>query len=304
MNDEIVKVDETVRIGTIQVACPGDVIQRATELAAPLAKLINDKKLYSLIKGKKYVRVEGWSTLGAMIGVLPRTVSSSEIRDSGIFEAVVELIRVNDGAVIGRGIAECGADDEVDKNNKPVWANRPRYARRSMAITRATGKAYRLGFAWIMKLAGYEGTPAEEMRPTEAIEGEYKEVKSPRELVEEVSHKYDFKKRPYDPETLRAAIEIASHKHDGKTANDKQRNLVRVLLSEYYGNENKRHEAQRYLLGNSSSKAADDAMIIAFLDWTESKKDSGDKYVMSEMARKELSGVLKAVAKEDGQRLL
>jgi len=291
MNDELVKLDESVMIGTIQVARPGDVIKRATELATPLAKLINDKKLYSLIKGKKYVRVEGWSTLGAMIGVLPRTVSADEIADSGIFEATVDLIRTSDGAVIGRGIAECGADDP--------WDIRPRYARRSMAITRATGKAYRLGFAWIMKLAGYEGTPAEEM-----IEGEYKEVKSPRELVEEVSHKYDFKTRPYNPETLRAAIEIASHKHDGKTANDKQRNLVRVLLSEYYGNENKRHEAQRYLLGNSSSKAADDAMIIAFLDWTESKKDSGDKYVMSEIARKELSGVLKAVAREDGQRLL
>ncbi|MBK8185727.1 MAG: hypothetical protein IPK63_23660 [Candidatus Competibacteraceae bacterium] len=32
-----------------------------------------------------------------------------------------------------------------------------------MAQTRATGKACRLAFSWIMSLAGYEPTPAEEM---------------------------------------------------------------------------------------------------------------------------------------------
>jgi hypothetical protein len=34
-----------------------------------------------------------------------------------------------------------------------------------MAQTRATGKACRLAFSWIMLLAGYEVTPAEEMTP-------------------------------------------------------------------------------------------------------------------------------------------
>jgi hypothetical protein len=34
-----------------------------------------------------------------------------------------------------------------------------------MAQTRATGKACRLAFSWIMSLAGYEPTPAEEMMP-------------------------------------------------------------------------------------------------------------------------------------------
>jgi hypothetical protein len=36
-----------------------------------------------------------------------------------------------------------------------------------MAITRATGKAFRLGFSWIMQLAGYEVVPSEEMPETE-----------------------------------------------------------------------------------------------------------------------------------------
>lgn len=32
-----------------------------------------------------------------------------------------------------------------------------------MAVTRATGKAYRLSYAWVMAMAGYETTPAEDM---------------------------------------------------------------------------------------------------------------------------------------------
>jgi len=75
------------------------------------------------------------------------------------------LVRMSDGACIGRASAECGAPDELDKYGKPVWSTRPRYARRSMAQTRATGKACRLAFSWIMALAGYEVTPAEEMTP-------------------------------------------------------------------------------------------------------------------------------------------
>ena len=37
------------------------------------------------------------------------------------------------------------------------------YAICSMAQTRAVGKAYRLSLGWLMKAAGYEATPAEEM---------------------------------------------------------------------------------------------------------------------------------------------
>ena len=71
----------------------------------------------------------------------------------------------------GRGGASalCGMDE-------PKWASKPDYARRSMAVTRATGKAYRLGFSWIMELAGYASTPAEEM---DFIDAEAKSVTLP-----------------------------------------------------------------------------------------------------------------------------
>jgi len=161
----IVVSNENVQLGSLQIAGPTQIVARGTEVAKALADIVDQQKLYSVISGKKFVRVEGWSTLGAMLGVLPREVSVTE-HEGGDFEAVVELVRTSDGMVIGRGSALVSADEQN-------WSNRPRFARRSMAITRATGKAYRLGFAWIMTLAGYEGTPAEEM----IEEAEYHDVK-------------------------------------------------------------------------------------------------------------------------------
>jgi hypothetical protein len=108
-----------------------------------------------VIQGKKFVGVEGWTTLAVMLGCVAREVSTTE--QDGIYIAIVELVRMSDGACISRASAECGEE-------KP-WNTRAKYARRSMAQTRATGKACRLAFSWIMSLAGYEVTPAEEMTP-------------------------------------------------------------------------------------------------------------------------------------------
>lgn len=151
-------------LGALPTTGPVALIQQASDIAKELAKIIRDRRLASRIQGKEFVHVEGWSTMGAMLGVLPREVSTKRLED-GSYEATVELIRINDGAIIGRASAICGVD-EKDRQGKPTWANRPEYARRSMSVTRATGKAYRLGFSWIMALAGYEPTPAEEMIDT------------------------------------------------------------------------------------------------------------------------------------------
>jgi len=158
---EIVPVQDDVRLGTLAVKGPAEVVSRASEIATALAKVIKDKRLAVPISGKDYVRVEGWTTLGTMLGVVPREVRADRLED-GSYEAEVELVRVSDGMVVGRGSAICGMDEKR-------WSNADAYARRSMAITRAAGKAYRLAFSWIMVLAGYESTPAEEM--PDVVEG-------------------------------------------------------------------------------------------------------------------------------------
>ena len=153
----------TVALGTLQASNPRALVEGAAELASQLAIVIHKQNLATTIKGKRFVNVEGWTTLATMLGVTAREVSTVE--QDGVYIATVELVRMSDQAVISRASAECGSPDELDKYGKPIWSARPRYARRSMAQTRATGKACRLAFSWIMSLAGYEATPVEEMAP-------------------------------------------------------------------------------------------------------------------------------------------
>lgn len=150
-----------VELGVLRANGPAELVQHATEAANALANVIKTRGLASKIQGKEFVRCEGWTTLAAMMGATPHEVETTE--KDGVFTAIVELRRLSDGAVIGRASAECGAPDELDRNGKPMWSSRPRYARRSMAQTRATAKTCRLTFSWIMVLAGYQPLPAEEV---------------------------------------------------------------------------------------------------------------------------------------------
>lgn len=161
--NEMIEVTPTVNLGTLQASTPVALLQSASAMATPLAELINKQKLFSVISGRKYVRVEGWTTLAVMMGVIPREASTT--KEGEVYVSTVELVRMSDGLVLSRASAECG-------DEKP-WCDRPLYARRSMAITRATGKACRIAFSWIMTLAGYEATPAEEMEPLQHQEETY-----------------------------------------------------------------------------------------------------------------------------------
>lgn len=150
---------------------PAAIVQRVTEIARPLADFIKQQGMSSNISGREYVLAEGWSFMGAMLGVSPRTVSVSELRDAEGrvcgFEANVELL-TRDGSVVGGAVAECSRYEEMwswephARDGRPLPA-RDDFALKSMAQTRATGKAYRMAFGFVMKAAGYEATPAEEM---------------------------------------------------------------------------------------------------------------------------------------------
>lgn len=153
-------IERPAQLGVLAMAGPAEVLEKAAEVATALAKVITDRRLSVAIKGKNYVMCEGWTTLGAMLGVATREVETIEAAATpGEFVSVVEAIRTSDGLPVGRASASCGPDEKE-------WGGRSRQARRSMAQTRAAGKAMRLLFSWVMNLAGYAVTPWEE------IEGE------------------------------------------------------------------------------------------------------------------------------------
>ncbi len=132
---------------------PVEVVAKATEVADALSDVLEKKKLYTLIKGKKFVRVEGWTLLGTMLGVFPVPVWTKKLDDG--WEARVEA-RTLTGAVVGAADAEC-------LRSEAKWKNSDDYAIKSMAQTRATSKAMRGPLGFIVTLAGYEATPFEEM---------------------------------------------------------------------------------------------------------------------------------------------
>lgn len=141
---------------------PVEVIERATRVAGALKSVIDKQKLTTRIQGKEHVRVEGWQTCGAMLGVVPVVEWTRQVE--GGWEARCEARTLN-GQIIGAGEAMC-----TKSEGKP-WSQRPDYALRSMAQTRATSKALSGPLRFIMTLAGYEATPAEEM-PSDAAHGD------------------------------------------------------------------------------------------------------------------------------------
>jgi hypothetical protein len=139
---------------------PGEVVARATAAARPLAEVVNKQHLFATIQGRKHVLVEGWCLLGSMLGVFPVTTWTRKTETG--WEARCEA-RTKDGAVVGAAEASC---DRTEK----TWATRDDYALRSMAQTRATSKALRQPLGFVMTLAGYAATPAEEMPREEVVE--------------------------------------------------------------------------------------------------------------------------------------
>lgn len=126
--------------------------------AKDLKKVIVEQKLYATIQGKNYALVEAWQFCGGVLRVLPVVESLKDLSTDNIvkYRAKVNLVRLENNEVVGCGIAIC-----TNKEKGKQYFDE--YAIASMAQTRAVGKAYRNAFGWLMKMAGYEATPAEEM---------------------------------------------------------------------------------------------------------------------------------------------
>jgi hypothetical protein len=145
---------EIQKIDAFDIARP----QQALEVASTLQRFVSEKKLTATIQGKQYPLVEAWQFAGSQLGMIPilKDIKNLSTEDEIKYEAMVEVIRLSDGLIVSRGYAVC--------SNKEHSKRRfDEYAIASMSQTRAVGKAYRNVLAWLMKAAGFEPTPAEEM---------------------------------------------------------------------------------------------------------------------------------------------
>lgn len=154
-------------------------------LSKDLAKLIKEKGLSSNIQGKQFVNVEGWQFAGASLGLMPIITETTDLTRRGTepgqveikYMAKCEVRNINTGQLVATGVAICSNFEHSKKRFDE-------YAILSMAQTRAIGKAYRNLLAWLMKAAGFEATPAEEMDFT--TEAPKKPAQTVQEVVAEI----------------------------------------------------------------------------------------------------------------------
>jgi hypothetical protein len=154
------------------------------------------------INGKQYPKIEWWTSVSASLGLFPSTVFAKCLdRDDEIaYEARVEVRR--NGQVISSGEAMCS-------NKESRWQNADEYAIKSMSITRASGKAYRIPLSFLAVMAGLEATPAEEMvRDDIASNGHQQEDRATDKQINKLGDLLSDDRLTYEEQTkLRGALQ-------------------------------------------------------------------------------------------------
>src|SRR4029077_14060041 len=160
---------------------PSVVLEEAKKAAQALRDVISQKDKPVIFNGEQYIEYEDWQLVGRFYGVTAEVVDTQEITIGDVigFKAKAKVILVATGTVISGAEAMC-------LNDEPKWSSRTKYEWRtneetgrrgkvavgeepvplfqlmSMAQTRACAKALRNVLSWVVVLAGYRPTPAEE----------------------------------------------------------------------------------------------------------------------------------------------
>lgn len=160
---------------------PEEVLMEAQQAAAALQRRIAGKKKPVLFNGEQYIENDDWQMVANFFGYSPKIISTEfvEYGDVQGFKAIAELIHEHTGRVVGRGEALClDEEDNWGERTKYEWqdngrgkrvkvavgtVNTPLFQLASMAQTRACNKAMSNKLKWVVSLAGYSTTPAEDM---------------------------------------------------------------------------------------------------------------------------------------------
>jgi len=247
VSEELVRTDQ----GTPVQASPSEIIANASEMAKAMMDIVEAKRLYQPIAGRKFLQCEAWQLLASFSGLTPVVTETKfvEFGDVKGWEARCE-VRDRNGQIVAAGEAMC-LDDERN------WRGKPLYQLRSMAQTRAVSKALRTKLSFIAVLAGYEPTPAEEMdgvelkpeisqaqakpktepKPEEKEGGEFNEFAAYDKCIEDFGKEIvdDILKHQFDgvlPRSREAwrgiwfeCRKVAIERKKGGSSNDRQRGV-------------------------------------------------------------------------------
>lgn len=136
-------------------------LDMASKVAKALIGVVTKKPKPVIVNGEIYLEFEDWQVVAQMFHVAVKT-HAEPVEMHGVkgFKGYADLIDVRTGVIVGGSESYCMQDEER-------WGDRPMFQLNSMAQTRAGAKALRNRLSWVVMLAGYKTTPAEEMTGTE-----------------------------------------------------------------------------------------------------------------------------------------
>ena len=176
----------------IMVRKPKEVLAEAVMAAEALAEVIKKKVKPVIFNGEQYLEFEDWQTCAKFYNLSVRVIWTRPIEIGGAigFEAGAEVVNNLTGMIVSAAEAMCLNDeDKWNKRTKYEWNPKtkmrekvgevavPLFQLRSMAQTRACAKAFRNVLAWVVVLAGFKATPAEEMTGMEFQQSPKADVK-------------------------------------------------------------------------------------------------------------------------------
>lgn len=152
---------------------PEEVLVEAQQAAAALQQRIAGKKKPVVFNGEQYVEADDWQMVAHFFGYSAKVTSTDYVEFGDVvgFKAEADLVHEASGRVVSHAVAFC-LDDEDNWGERNKYrdgrivgtVSTPSFQLASMAQTRACAKACRNKLAWVVSLAGYRPTPAEEMR--------------------------------------------------------------------------------------------------------------------------------------------
>lgn len=174
MDSELAVASE-VRYDLTMARDPKQVLGEAMNAAKALQSVIKQKTKPVVFNGEQYIEFEDWQVLGRFYGVTAKIVSTDYIDIGGTkgFVARAEAID-STGRVVSAAEAMCLNDeDKWSTRAKYEWNDGvktkvgdvavPLFQLRSMAQTRACAKSLRNVLAWVVVMAGFRPSVAEEM---------------------------------------------------------------------------------------------------------------------------------------------
>jgi|TARA_R100001530_G_scaffold136211_1_gene115815 hypothetical protein len=160
-------------------------VKNAAEIASVFTDVVEEKRWWTSFTGysNRHLTIEAWIFLAVeLYGYIPRITHVKQLPEEDVgtgfavaYEAQAELIKIDSQGneiVLARGFNSAGTFEDNFPNKKG-------YATLSMAQTRALSKTISSYFRSIPPMAGFSGTPADEMANKEDADNKKAVYKAP-----------------------------------------------------------------------------------------------------------------------------